>query len=190
MFSKYTGTNVQVGFAINNALSPYIPKPCILYYSQDVVATNPIYIKDSTGTAVCNSVQIFGQDTNVGGIDYSLNFSPETSTYLGIPIQQSLFATYYFDYLANLYDPKNRITNVKAVLPISILTSLQLNDRLIIRDKRYIINDFKTSLTTGETTFNLLNDFIPIIPEPQEGGIITEDDIQMQTQGSINLIIE
>ena len=190
MFSKYTGTNVQVGFSINNALSPYIPKPCILYYSQDVVATNPIYIKDSTGTAVCNSVQIFGQDTNVGGIDYSLNFSPETSTYLGIPIQQSLFATYYFDYLANLFDPKNRLTNVKAVLPISILTSLKLNDRLIIRDKRYIINDFKTNLTTGETTFNLLNDFIPILPEPQEGGIITEDDIQMQTQGSINLIIE
>ena len=190
MFSKYTGTNVQVGFAINSALAPYIPKPCILYYGQDVVATNPIYIKDSTSTAVCNSVQIFGQDTNVGGVDYSLNFSPETSTYLGIPIQQSLFATYYFDYLANLFDPKNRLTNVKAVLPISILTSLQLNDRLIIRDKRYIINDFKTNLTTGETIFNLLNDFIPILPEPEEGGIITEDDIQMQTQGSINLIIE
>ena len=165
MFSKYTGTNVQVGFSINSALAPYIPKPCILYYSQDVVATNPIYIKDSTGTNVCNSVQIFGQDTNVGGVDYSLNFAPETSTYLGIPIQQSLFATYYFDYLANLFDPKNRLTNVKVVLPISILTSLQLNDRLIIRDKRYIINDFKTNLTTGETIFNLLNDFIPIQPE-------------------------
>lgn len=190
MFSKYTGTNVQVGFSINSALAPYIPKPCILYFNETVVATNPIYIKDSTGTTVCNSVQIFGQDTNVGGVDYSLNFSPETSTYLGIPIQQSLFATYYFDYLANLFDPKNRLTNVKAVLPISILTSLKLNDRLIIRDKRYIINDFKTNLTTGETIFNLLNDFIPILPEPQEGGIITEDDIQMQTQGSINLIIE
>jgi len=165
MFSKYTGTNVQVGFSINTALAPYIPKPCILYFGQTVVATNPIYIKDSTGTLACNSVQIFGQDTNVGGIDYSLNFSPETSTYLGIPIQQSLFATYYFDYLANLFDPKNRLTSVKAVLPISILTTLKLNDRLIIGNKRYIINDFKTKLTTGETTFNLLNDFIPITPE-------------------------
>jgi hypothetical protein len=190
MFSKYTGTNLQVGFAINSALAPYIPKPCILYYNQDVLLTNPIFIKDSTGVLTVNNAQIFGQDTNVGGVDYSLNFSPETSTYLGIPIQQSLFATYYFDYLANLFDPKNRLTNVKVVLPISILTSLQLNDRLIIRDKRYIINDFKTNLTTGETIFNLLNDFIPILPEPQEGGIITEDDIQMITQESINLIIE
>ena len=165
MFSKYTGTNVQVGFSINSSLAPYIPKPCILYYGQTVVATNPIYIKDTTGTLACNSVQIFGQDTNVGGVDYSLNFAPETSTYLGVPIQQSLFATYYFDYLANLFDPKNRLTNVKAVLPISILTTLKLNDRLIIGNKRYIINDFKTKLTTGETTFNLLNDFIPLTPE-------------------------
>jgi hypothetical protein len=89
-----------------------------------------------------------------------------------------------------LFNPKNRLTNVKAILPISILTSLKLNDRLIIRDKRYIINDFKTNLTTGETTFNLLNDFIPILPDQEEGGIITEDDIQMQTEDSINLIIE
>jgi hypothetical protein len=186
MFSKYTGTNVQVGFSINSSLAPYIPKPCILYYSQDVVATNPIYIKDSTGTLACNSVQIFGQDTNVGGIDYSLNFAPETSTYLGIPIQQSLFATYYFDYLANLFDPKNRLTNVKAVLPISILTTLQLNDRLIIGNKRYIINDFKTKLTTGETTFNLLNDFIPIVPAPITNYRLTENDLIRREQSNTN----
>jgi hypothetical protein len=186
MFSKYTGTNVQVGFSINTALAPYIPKPCILYFNQTVVATNPIYIKDSTGTLACNSVQIFGQDTNVGGIDYSLNFSPETSTYLGIPIDQSLFATYYFDYLANLFDPKNRLTNVKAVLPISILTSLKLNDRLIIGNKRYIINDFKTKLTTGETTFNLLNDFIPIVPTPETYYRLTEDGTIRREQSNTN----
>ena len=186
MFSKYTGTNVQVGFSINSALTPYIPKPCILYYSQDVVATNPIYLTDGTTFAICNSVQIFGQDTNVGGIDYSLNFAPETSTYLGVPIQQSLFATYYFDYLANLFDPKNRLTNVKAVLPISILTSLKLNDRLIIGNKRYIINDFKTKLTTGETTFNLLNDFIPIVPAPVTNYRLTEDGTIRREQSNTN----
>jgi len=187
MFSKYTGTNLQVGFSINSALAPYIPKPCILYFNQTVVATNPIFLTDATATfAICNSVQIFGQDTNVGGVDYSLNFSPETSTYLGIPINQSLFATYYFDYLANLFDPKNRLTSVKAVLPISILTTLKLNDRLIIGNKRYIINDFKTKLTTGETTFNLLNDFIPIVPTPITNYRLTEDGTIRREQSNTN----
>ena len=41
---------------------------------------------------------------------------------------------------------------------------MQLNDRLIIRDKRYLINEMKTNLVTGETTFQLLNDFMPVLP--------------------------
>jgi hypothetical protein len=82
-----------------------------------------------------------------------------------VAIQQGIFATYYFQYLYNLYNLKNRITTVKAVLPISILTTLRLCDRVIIRDKRYIINDIQSNLTTGESTLRLLNDFMPIDPD-------------------------
>ena len=66
--------------------------------------------------------------------------------------------------MTNLFNPKNRLTTIKANLPVSILTGLQLNDRLIIRDKRYLINEMKTNLVTGETTFQLLNDFMPVFP--------------------------
>jgi hypothetical protein len=45
------------------------------------------------------------------------------------------------------------------MLPISILTNLGLNDRLIIRDKRYIINDIRTEITSGEAQLTLYNDF-------------------------------
>jgi hypothetical protein len=54
---------------------------------------------------------------------------------------------------------KNRLTNVKALFPISLLTSLKLNDRLIIRDKRYVINEMKVNLTSGEVDLSLINDF-------------------------------
>ena len=56
-----------------------------------------------------------------------------------------------------------RLINVKTKLPVSILTSLKLNDRLVIRDKRYIINDMKSNLTNGEVNFSLYLDFRPII---------------------------
>jgi hypothetical protein len=110
---------------------------------------------------------MFGQDytNSTTSIQYSLNFSAETSTYHRYAIQQGVFATYYFQYLYNLYNLKNRITTVKAVLPLSILSTLRLNDRLIIRDKRYIINDIQTNLTTGQATLRLLNDFMPVGPE-------------------------
>jgi len=45
------------------------------------------------------------------------------------------------------------------MFPISLINALKLNDRLIIRDKRYIINSFTTDLTTGEVDLELLNDF-------------------------------
>jgi hypothetical protein len=34
-----------------------------------------------------------------------------------------------------------------------------LNDRLIIRNKRYIINSFTTDLTSGEASFELVTDY-------------------------------
>ena len=109
---------------------------------------------------------MFGQDFyGSDNVEYSLNFAPETSTAYLYPVDQSIFATYYFAYLANLYNLKNRYTTIKAILPISLLTGLKLNDRVIIRDKRYIINDMNMNLTTGEVKFNLLNDFMPVGPE-------------------------
>jgi len=43
------------------------------------------------------------------------------------------------------------------------MTTLSLKDRLIIRDKRYIINSMPIDLTTGETNLELLTDFRDIV---------------------------
>ena len=80
-------------------------------------------------------------------------------------VPNTLFSIYYAPYLSNLFSLKNRQTTVKTNLPISLLTSLELNDRLVIRDKRYIINDMKSNLTTGEVNFTLLNDFSDVISQ-------------------------
>ena len=63
------------------------------------------------------------------------------------------------NYLQQLFNYKNRLTSIKANFPTSLITNLKLNDRLIIRDKRYIINNIKTNLTSGEVDLELLNDF-------------------------------
>ncbi len=59
---------------------------------------------------------------------------------------------------------QNRITDLKSVFPISLLTKLKLNDRLVIRDKRYIINSFKSNLTSGEVNLSLIMDLRPTNP--------------------------
>jgi hypothetical protein len=159
-----TPTGLQVGYSLDSAFAPYIPKPCLLYKYGGINLVDHIHFTDGASHNTTNDYTMFGQDLTDNGIKYSTNFAPETSSYWLTPIQQSIFATYYFPYLTNLFNPKNRLTTIKANLPVSILTGLQLNDRLIIRDKRYLINEMKTNLVSGETTFQLLNDFMPVLP--------------------------
>jgi hypothetical protein len=157
---KFTGTNLQVGYALNNEFAPYTPKPILLYQYDNL----DCHFKYSAGSTVTiTNYTPFGQDLRYNNTDLTSNFSPETSTLLNYPIQQTLFAQYYFSYLYNLYNLKQRLINVKTILPVGVLTNLKLNDRLIIRDKRYIINDMNTNLTTGEVQFSLYLDFRPII---------------------------
>jgi hypothetical protein len=44
-------------------------------------------------------------------------------------------------------------------LPYTELLDLKLNDRIVIRDKRYVINQYTTDLTTFESDFELIQDF-------------------------------
>ena len=51
------------------------------------------------------------------------------------------------------------MVKVKMRLPYTELINLKLNDRIVIRNKRYIINQFTTDLTTFESDFELVQDF-------------------------------
>jgi hypothetical protein len=99
-----------------------------------------------------------------GTIPLTLNFGEEISSFYLENNPNTLYALYYASYLSNLYNPKNRLTKVKTILPVSLLTQLQLNDRLIIRDKRYMINEMQSDLTTGDVNFTLINDFAQVKP--------------------------
>jgi hypothetical protein len=167
---KFTSTDLQVGYSLNNSFSPYIPKPVLLYQYENQT-TNFKYKNDGSGHSTITSYTPFGQDLAFNNSDVTLNFAPETSTLLNYPIQNTQFSQYYFSYLYNLYNLKQRLVNVKTNLPTSLITNLQLNDRLVIRDKRYIINEMQSNLNTGDVDFQLLLDFRPIInstnPQPK-----------------------
>jgi hypothetical protein len=159
--TKFTGTNLQVGYSLNNEFAPYVPKPILLYQYDNKDAD--FKFNDGSSTSTITNYTPFGQDLKTNLTDYTLNFAPDISTMLNVPIKQTLFGTYYFSYLYNLYNLKQRLINVKTILPISLLTGLRLNDRLVIRDKRYIINSMQSNLTTGEVDFQLVLDFRPMV---------------------------
>jgi hypothetical protein len=157
LFNKFTDTNLQVGYAIKTDYIPYKNKPIILYLYKNVGCS--FYFNDGTTTNHITNYNVFGQDVEYQNLQHSLNWGIELSSYSLTPVNNSLFFDYYFDYLNNLYSLKSRMVKVSMRLPYSELLALRLNDRIVIRDKRYIINSFTTDLDTFESKFELIQDF-------------------------------
>ena len=159
LFNKFTGTNLQVGYALKSDLTPYAPKPIIVYFTERKSGT--LFINNGSGATNISNFNVFGQDC-IDTADLtknSLNWGYEISSYFLEPINNSLFQNYYLAYLNNLYTLKSRMVKVKMRLPYNELLDLKLNDRIVIRDKRYVINQYTTDLTTFESDFELIQDF-------------------------------
>lgn len=162
LFNKFTGINLQVGYSINKTFQTYIPKPVILYKLGNV-ASGDFKFNNGTTTSTIENYNVFGQDVNYQNTKQTLNWGIEISSYYLSTITNTLFQNYYFNYLSNLYSKKSRMLKVSMRLPYSELLNLRLNDRIVIRDKRYIINQFTTNLQTFEVQMELIQDFRSIL---------------------------
>lgn len=175
MWERTTGYDFQTATLLNKDLQSYTPKPILMYNNGLVnVSSFPIKIYNgSTYTNVNNYIR-FNNEINTGATDlsylYSINFGNEVSSWYLVNAPQGLYKRHYEQYIANLYNQKTRVLKAKAKLPYKLLgqaiannpnelVNLKLNDRIVIRDNRYIINSFTTDLTSGETSFELINDY-------------------------------
>jgi len=163
-FQNIGGGTLQVGYCLKSDYQQYIPKPIILYdYTPTALTTSPQFYFSTarTGTAsnfALTEYKAFGQETLISSVTYGLNFPTQQSTLTNEIVTKGLYDQYYSAYFANIFNYKARLVKVSAILPTSILTSLKLNDNVIIRDTKYLINTFTTDLTTGEVQFELLTD--------------------------------
>lgn len=182
---KFENTDLQVSYLIDRNYGKYIPKPMLLYMAEQTPCD--FKLNNASSVVTISNYMPFGQDTFANGQYFSLNFGPEVSSLREIVINNHLYNTYYSNYINNLYVKKNRLVYVKCYLPLSILASIRLNDRVIIRDKRYIINEMKSNLTTGEVDLTLLLDFRTIIRnKPKlivpQGGLTLKAPIILQNE--------
>jgi hypothetical protein len=164
MWERATGSNFQTATLLNKDLQSYTPKPILMYNNGLTnVSSYPIKIFNGTVYTSINNYIRFNNEINTGATDlsylYSINFGNEVSSWYLVNAPQGLYKRHYEQYIANLYNQKTRVLKAKAKLEPQNLTNLKLNDRIVIRDNRYIINSFTTDLTTGEATFELINDY-------------------------------
>jgi hypothetical protein len=169
MFENYTDTNFITATCWDKDTNAYLPKPVLLYDNglEDLDVSGTITdINYSFGASNISDSKFrkFTNQLNIGATDplysYSLNFGDEFSVETSQDdVPKGLFTTYYAKYVQNLYSLKTRKVTIKAILTTYWATYLQLNDRVILNNKRYTINTTTINPQTKETTFELLSDF-------------------------------
>jgi hypothetical protein len=167
MWERTTGFKFMTNTFLNSALSPYTPKPVLMYRNglELLGASHGDHIKFRDGSTHydISQYQRFSNEINTAGTDLSylmsLNWGNEISPWYLVNAPQGLYRRLYDNYVSNLYNLKTRVLKVKGKVTSFFLNSLRLKDRLTIRNNRYIINTMTTDLTTNEVNFELITDY-------------------------------
>ena len=159
MYERKTNSNFQTITFKKNDLTNYLPKPLLIYDNGTQTVSPTIRIDLLTGGhQIISQYRRFSNDYNNGTI-LTLNWGEEISTWFLSNVSNGLYKRHYENYLGNIFNIKSRLVIVKCYFNPVELIDIKLNDRIIIRDKKYTINKMTTDLTSGETTLELLTDY-------------------------------
>lgn len=173
----YDGTsikNIQVGHLLDDKQEAYLGKPLLFYPihtteipsptsfnliteisgydagSSSAEATQSAYWIPSNTPALLNNDTGYPETIHFGLEENEWNAPDTTWT-------DSIFEKYYRSYIENVFRTNERLTKIKAKLPLKFLQNYSLADELQINDLTYRINSITTNLQTGEASLELLN---------------------------------
>ena len=157
-------TPIQYGYFVDQNQQAYFGKPLLFYPIKQTTTAGlekSISFRDTSSTHLelinyiipSNSVALSsGTDTS------NINFSLEINEYqLDTSFTGTLFATYYENYIAEIFNTKRRLIKVTAYLPLNLIYNLKMYDTIEINYENYRINTMKTNLTSGKSEIELIN---------------------------------
>jgi hypothetical protein len=132
---------------------------CEQYYIESGSLTNSGVTKAQTAFPYFDNYNVVSGSFPTAG-SKSLLFQNENAFY-GTTPTGSLYTEYWDKYVSLLYNPKTRLLNCSAIIPLADYVKMELNDVVNFRGNYYhlrAINDY--SLKTGECTIQLLGPII------------------------------
>ena len=157
-------TTIQYGYFVDDNYEPYFGKPLIFYpIRQTGTGTTPISFQDdlSGNHSELTSYYIPSNSLSINPATstININFYNEINEYtLNTNFTNTLFYNNYLTYIQNIFNSKRRLTKLKAYLPLKIIYNINMNDKVVINNQGYLINNLTTNLITGESSIELLNE--------------------------------
>ena len=163
-----TLTNVLVYKSITSEtnedgiFNPYLGAPILFYgYFDDYdLSSNSLTFVNSDGSHEQVVKAWYANTSNryAGvGISDSIVFGSDLDPYYLQSVNSNLYNDYWSDYIVDLYDKKRRLVQVDAALPLGKIITMDLKNPIIWNNQKYIVNSAEVNMTTGKTTFELLN---------------------------------
>lgn len=162
-----TPTNISIGQSIsttdNITFSKNKSKP-ILFFNNGIsnIEDTPIKVAFGTTTTISavTSSYLIGNtnDELLPQVTDAINWGAEIDPWHTTEINNSLFNNYWSNWVDTIYSTKQRKFTFEANLPPRYVQELSLNDRIIINNNRYKINDYTIDLATGKSKLTLFND--------------------------------
>ena len=161
------GTNWLTTTLVDKSFSAYTPKPMIIYNNGSETLGTPFKWNNLGVYTNGSAYRRFSNELLIGGTDFaylhSLNWGAETSPFYQQSVSNSLYSLFYQNYISNLYNQRTRVVKVKGIFTPSEIAKLYINDRIVLSNKRYVINSLQINLSTGSVDFELVSDFRNLI---------------------------
>jgi hypothetical protein len=157
--------DIQWGYNVDKSQNAYLGSPLLFY--PILVNTGDISFVDelndnneATDHKNLTSINLpFNSVSNNSATnDFQLNFNRENSEWTQDTSFADTLFTNYSNYISSVFNTKQRLTKLKAYLPMRILLNYGLGDRFIVAGNQYKINSISTNLLTGQSDIELIND--------------------------------
>lgn len=165
---------IQWGWCVDDKQAPILIAPLIfypVYQSSQKIGTSSVslnYVSVVNDDGTYQTVEALTGNINMPSNSLSfasatskvnINFNNEINEYTATnDFTDTLFKKRYENYIASVFNTKQRLTKLKAYLPMRILLNYSLGDRFVVAGSTYKINSISTNLLTGESNIELLND--------------------------------
>ena len=176
-------TSIQWGWHVDEKEQKSVEKPLLFYTIRSISSIAAINL---SGTKVTINSPYLPSNSAGSFLSYfkdsmsqSINFHAEIDEFSRVPNEQTLFESFYKDYIKDLFDERKRITKLTAELPLKIHESLSLADEFKIFDRIYRINSITTNFETGKSELELTN----ILKEATVEVPILQAFVQIDTGG-------
>jgi len=173
-FERITNSLVQYAYIVDGELAPYDNKPFLAYLPTLLLdRSNRIGFNTDSSYIALNQANVPSHSITLSG-GFTAQFADEFSEYNRTSLSDNFYSRFYKDYFDDLFSPKRRKYSFDAAFPPLLFSKIEINDRLIIKGERYVIDNIDTDLITGKTKLTLLNDLFETLIKTETSSTLSE----------------